>query len=103
MKKDFNEAVAEVHEKLGTIEGFIVMAIDDKKQLNVLNGKCTKMLTQLAIESDEMMKLLEEAIKTAKVRVKLNALIDEAKAQGLISDEEIAEAKAEAEAQTISE
>lgn len=31
----------------------------------------------------------EEAIEAAKLRAKLHALIDEAKTQGLISDEEI--------------
>lgn len=99
MKEDFKKAVAEVEEKLGTLKGFIVMAIDDKKQFNLLQGKCAKMLAQLAGESDEMMNLLEESIFDAKLRAKLHALIDEEKAQGLITDEEIEKA----EAQTISE
>lgn len=101
MKEDFKKAVAEAEEKLGTLEGFIVIAADDKKQFSVLHGRCSKMLSQIASKSDEMMELLERAIKTAKLRVKIDALIDEAKAQGLISDKEIGEAKAEA--QTISE
>ena len=99
MKEDFKEAVAQVEENLGTLEGFIVMAIDDKKQLNIMQGKCAKMFAQIAGDSDEVLGLMEEAIKVAKLRAKMKVLIDEAKAQGLISDEEIEEA----EAQTISE
>lgn len=95
MKEHFKKAVAEVEEQLGTLEGFIVMAIDDKKQLTVMQGKYAKMFAQIAGESDEVLGLMEKAIKAAKLRAKLHAIIDEAKAQGLISDKEIEEAKAQ--------
>ena len=80
MRKAFDEAVKE----FGNVETFVLMVSDGKKQLNNLQGKCKKVFAELIVESPEMTELVEDAMKNAKVQIKINELVAEAKKQGIV-------------------
>ena len=79
MMKAFDEAVKE----FGNVETFVLMVSDGKNQLNNLQGLCKKAFAELIVESPEMTELVEDAMKAAKVRIKINELLAEVKKQGL--------------------
>lgn len=95
--KAFDEAVKE----FGNVETFVLMVSDGKKQLNNLQGKCKKMFAELIVESPEMTEIVEDAMKNAKVQIKINELLAEAKKQGFVlpemDDDTEVEAAVEAE------
>ena len=79
MMKAFDEAVKE----FGNVEAFVLMVSDGKKQLNNLQGKCKKLFAELIVESPEMTEIVEDAMKSAKVQIKINELLAEVEKQGL--------------------
>ena len=83
MMKAFDEAVKE----FGNVETFVLMVSDGKKQLNNLQGKCKKVFAELIVESPEVAEIVEDAMKTAKVQIKINELLAEAKKQGFVLPE----------------
>lgn len=93
MIKDFDEAVKE----FGNVETFVLMVSDGKKQLNSLQTKCKKVFAELIVESPEMRELVEDALKHAKVQIKINELIAETKKQGFALPGMDDEAEVEAE------
>ena len=97
MMKAFDEAVKE----FGNVETFVLMVSDGKKQLNNLQGKCKKVFAELIVESPEMTEIVEDAMKNAKVQIKINELLAEAKKQGFVlpemDDDTEVEAAVEAE------
>ena len=88
MKEQLKQAVAEIDERLGNLEGFILIALDESQQANYLVGKCGKMVCQLTRENAEMMETFEEGIKKAKLHKKLDAIIEEAKELGFDPDKD---------------
>lgn len=95
--KAFDEAVKE----FGNVETFVLMVSDGKKQLNNLQGKCKKVFAELIVESPEMTEIVEDAMKNAKVQIKINELLAEVKKQGFVlpemDDDTEVEAAVEAE------
>ena len=87
MKQQLRDSVETICTGMGELEGFILMAIDDKKQFNNLVGKCGKMVSQLVAENDEAQKLFEYGLKAGKLEKKMGELLAEAKKQGLIPEE----------------
>lgn len=94
MKEKMKKAVADVEAQMGDLKGFVVMAIDDKKQLNSMEGPLVKMFVQLAEDNDEFFNVLDNAIKGAKLRRGINRLMEDAKEAGLLlEDNDISETK----------
>lgn len=91
MKEALRKAVEEVQEKMGDLEGFILIAIDREKQANNLVGPCGKMIAQIAEESEEALELLEKGVKTAKMRLALKKFLAEVKEAGLIDEDKLRE------------
>lgn len=91
MRKAFDEAI----EKFENVETFILIVADEKKQLSQMSGKCKKSLAQLAVEEPQFMEVLEEAHATAKVQIKINELVAEAKKYGVTIPEMDDETEAE--------
>ena len=81
--KAFDEAVKE----FGNVETFVLMVSDGKKQLYNLQGKCKKVFAELIVESPEMTEIVEDAMKNAKVQIKINELLAEVKKQGFVLPE----------------
>lgn len=80
MRKAFDEAI----QKFDNVETFILIVADEEKQLAQMSGKCRKVLALLAAKKPEFMEVLESALGRAKVQIKINELIAEAKKQGLV-------------------
>ena len=97
MRKTFDEVV----KKFGNVETYILIVGDEKMQANVFQGKCKKALGQLMADSPEVMELVEDALKHAKVQIKINELLAEVEKQGIalpkMNDETEAEVEAEKE------
>ena len=97
MMKAFDEAVKE----FGNVETFVLMVSDGKKQLNNLQGLCKKAFAELIVESPEMTEIVEDAMKIAKVKIKINEFLAEVKKQGFVlpemDDDTEVEAAVEAE------
>lgn len=95
MRKAFDEAI----QKFDNVETFILIVADEEKQLSQLRGKCGKAIAQLAVEEPEFMEMLEPALATAKVQIKINELVAEAEKQGIVlpgmDDEDEVEAEKE--------
>lgn len=95
MRKAFDEAI----QKFDNVETFILIVADEEKQLSQMSGKCKKALAQLAVEEPEFMEVLESALATAKVQIKINELVAEAKKYGVdiseMDDEDEVEAEKE--------
>lgn len=75
MRKAFDEAI----QKFDNVETFILIVADEEKQLTRMEGKCKKAFGLAMVESAEAMEVFEEAIATAKVQIKINELVAEAK------------------------
>lgn len=99
MKEEMMKAFDEAIEKFENVETFILIVADEKKQLSQMSGKCKKSLARLAVEESTMMELLESAIAHAKVQIKINELVAEAKKQGIALPEMDDETEAEVEAE----
>lgn len=103
MKQEMMKAFDEAIKQFENVETFVLMVSDGKKQLNNLQGKCKMVFAELIVESAEMTKIVEDALKTAKVRIKINELLAEVKKQGIaipgMDDDTKVEAEVEAEAE----
>lgn len=97
MKETLRKAVEEAQEKMGDLKGFILIAIDEEKQLNKFVGPCGKMIAQVAEESEEVRELFENGIKAAKARLALNKLLTDVKEAGLIDEDKLRELAVEDE------
>lgn len=101
MKQEMMKAFDEVIKEFENVETFVLMVSDGKKQLNILQGKCKKMFAELIEESDEVTEIVEDALKTAKVQIKIKELLAEVKKQGIaipgMDDNTEVEAAVEAE------
>ena len=97
MKETLRKAVEEVQEKMGDLKGFILIAIDEEKQVNNLVGPYDKMIAQVAEESEEVRELFEKGIKAAKVRLALNKFLTDVKEAGLIDEDKLRELAVEDE------
>lgn len=93
MRKAFDEAI----QKFDNVETFILIVADEEKQLSQLRGKCGKAIAQIAIEESTMMEMLETVLARAKVQIKINELVAEAKKYGVDIPEMDDEAEVEAE------
>lgn len=82
MKEQLKNAVAEIEEKLGDLEGYILIALDANKQANYVIGKVAKMIHQLTAESAEVMEAVEKGIKGAKLDKALKDFLAKAKEAG---------------------
>ena len=95
MRKAFDEAI----QKFDNVETFILFVADKEKQLSQMSGKCKKALAQLAVVEPEFMEVLKSALAGAKVQIKINELVAEAKEQGFVlpgmDDEDEVEAEKE--------
>ena len=79
MRKAFDEAI----QKFDNVESFILIVADEEKQLNHMKGKCKNAFARLAVEAPEFMEVLESALATAKVLIKINEVLAEAEKQGI--------------------
>ena len=97
MRKAFDEAI----QKFDNVETFILFVADKEKQLSQMSGKCKKALAQLAVVEPGFMEVLESALATAKVQIKINELLAEVEKQGFVlpemDDDTEVEAAVEAE------
>ena len=95
MRKAFDEAI----QKFDNVETFILFVADKEKQLSQMSGKCKKALAQLAVVEPGFMEVLESALAIAKVQIKINELVAEAKKYGVdipeMDDEDEVEAEKE--------
>ena len=87
MKQKMMKAFDEVVKKFGNVETFVLFVADKKKQLSQMSGKCKKALAQLAVVEPGFMEVLESALATAKVQIKINELLAEVKKQGFVLPE----------------
>lgn len=99
MKQEMLKTFDEVVKKFGNVETYILIVGDEEKQLTQMSGKCGKALAQLAVEEPEFMEMLETALARAKVQIKINELVAEAKKYGVdipeMDDEDEVEAEKE--------
>lgn len=84
MKEKMIKAFDEAIQKFDNVETFILIVADEEKQLTHMEGKCKKAIAQIAIEESTMMEMLESALATAKVQIKIDELVAEAKKQGIV-------------------
>ncbi|MBO7343499.1 MAG: hypothetical protein J6U45_05645 [Alistipes sp.] len=93
MRKAFDEAI----EKFENVETYILIVADEKMQMNAFQGKCKKALREAMAESPEVMEVVENALENAKIQIKINELLAEAKKYGVpipeMDDETEAEEK----------
>lgn len=94
MKNLLKEGLAKI-EEMGELEGVILMVCDDEGQFNLLKGKCAKMLDHLALESGEVMEIMERVVKSVKIQKKMDELLALAKSEGVISETEAKELESE--------
>ena len=87
MKEKLKKAVADVEAQMGDLKGFVVMAIDDKKQFNALEGTIIKMFAQLGRESAEFIDIIEKALRVAKMDKIVAEFVEKAKEAGIDLDE----------------
>lgn len=86
MKEQLKNAVAEIEEKLGDLEGYILIALDANRQANYVVGKAAKMIRQLAAGNAEIMEAFERGIKGAKLDKAMEEFIAKAKEVGFDSE-----------------
>jgi hypothetical protein len=67
MKNELKNALAEIESGMGELEGFIIVACDSERQYSLFNGKCYKMVSHLAENSEQMLNLFTEATQSAKM------------------------------------
>ena len=87
MKEKLKKAVADVEAQMGDLKGFVVMAIDDKKQFNALEGTIIKMFAQLGRENAEFIDVIEKALRVAKMDKIVAEFVEKAKEAGIDLDE----------------
>lgn len=87
MKEKFKKAVADVEAQMGDLKGFVVMAIDDEKQFNALEGTVIKMFAQLGRENAEFIDVIEKVLHVAKMDKIVAELVKKAKEAGIDLDE----------------
>ena len=87
MKEKLKKAVADVEAQMGDLKGFVVMAIDDKKQFNALEGTIIKMFAQLGRENAEFIDIMEKAVRAAKLNKMMTEFVEKAKEVGFDLDE----------------
>lgn len=75
MKEDFKKAVAEVLERMNELQGYILIAMDDKGQYNHLNGPCLRMVAQVAGENAQVMNIFETGIALVKKKKEFDELM----------------------------
>lgn len=83
MKQEMLKTFDEVVKKFENVETYILIVGDEKMQINAFQGKCKKALGQLMVDSPEVMELVEDALKHAKIQIKINELLAEAEKQGI--------------------
>lgn len=67
MKDTLKNAIAEIENGMGELEGLIIIAGDGEHQFSLFEGKCYKMLKHLTDNNREMLDLFDDAIKDAKL------------------------------------
>lgn len=87
MKEKFKKAVAAVEAQMVDLKGFVVMAIDDEKQFNTMEGLVVKMFAQLGGDSAEFIDIMEKAVRAAKLDKMIAEFVEKAKEVGFDLDE----------------
>lgn len=99
MKQEMLKTFDEVVKEFENVETYILIVGDGKMQMNALQGKCKKALGLAMADSPEVMEIVSDALKHAKVQIKIEELLAEAEKQGItlprIDDETEAEVEAE--------
>lgn len=83
MKEEMLKTFDEVVKKFENVEAYILIVADEKMQMNAFQGKCKKALREVMAESPEVMAVVEDALKRAKIQIKINELLAEAEKQGI--------------------
>lgn len=83
MKQEMLKTFDEVVNKFENVKTYILIVADEKMQMNAFQGKCKKALGLVMTESPEVMEIVEDALKYAKIQIKINELFAEAEKQGI--------------------